>query len=275
MNVLAKCEGGGTGFAILLGGVIMRDSRLNLLLATPPAPSRRQGYELGQNWRQTVAQLLMPMGVRTFEADSGPAAVELMERHPIHLAVVDTRLPAIGGLNVLQLIQRLKEHGQRHYLGGTRAGELQAGGSRSPGEGQDRGTMGIGRSEEQTGLGRAPEGLGNNEKLAREQFAGNIPNSGEIRFEMRVETRSQMGNTQQRFEVRFESRVVPTAPMPAQVGPVVILIAPPPAEQDRALLAEALKFNAFSVLSEPVEVDVALEVMARAMKRLFCGQWPA
>ena len=68
--------------------------------------------------------------------------------------------------------------------------------------------------------------------------------------------------------MRFEARVQP------QIGPVVILIAPPPAQQDKQLLREALKFNTFSVLSEPVDVEVALEVLARAMKRWFSGQWP-
>ena len=236
----------------------MRDARLNLLLTTPP---RRGGYVAGQSWQQTMSQLLMPLGVRTFEADSGQAAVELMERHPIHLAVVDTRLPAIGGLNVLQLIQRLKEHGQRHFISVNSAQKVA-----SPGETEAK------NAYPEIKTGDAP--------LKNDNSGLNA-----VRFEMRMETRSHTGNTQQRFEVRIESRVVAGSPVPyapgapppgtPQVGPVVILIAPPPAEQDRALLAEALKFNAFSVLSEPVDVDVALEVMARAMKRLFSGQWPA
>jgi hypothetical protein len=105
-----------------------------------------------------------------------------------------------------------------------------------------------------------------------------------MQFQVRVEHRSQAGNTQQRFEVRIETRgtvtgaappYAPMAPPSQPPGPVVILIAPPPAQQDKELLREALKFNAFSVLSEPVEVEVALEVMARAMKRWFLGQWPA
>src|SRR5688500_11825398 len=53
------------------------------------------------------------MGVRTFEATSGPQAVDLIERFPIHLAVVDSRLPAISGLNVLQLIHKLREQNNR------------------------------------------------------------------------------------------------------------------------------------------------------------------
>src|SRR4051794_14524010 len=84
------------------------DARLNLLLTPSPAQTGA-----GQPWQQTVSRLLVPLGVRTFEAKSGAEAVELMERHPIHLAVVDTRLPAISGLNVCELIQRLRDHGQR------------------------------------------------------------------------------------------------------------------------------------------------------------------
>jgi hypothetical protein len=67
---------------------------------------------------------------------------------------------------------------------------------------------------------------------------------------------------QKRIEVRIDG----------QAGPVVILIAP--RTQDKQLLQEALKFNAFSVLSEPVDVNVALAVMARAVTRCFSGQWP-
>jgi CheY-like chemotaxis protein len=189
------------------------DARLNLLLTPPPAPAYERG-EVGQPWHRTLSQLLCPMGVRTFEANSGQEAMDLLEHTPIHLAVVDTRLPAIGGLNVLQLIQRLREHGQRHFL-------------------------------------PAPP-----------------PTTDAMHLHMRVEEHSTDGLTRRHIEVRVETRIL------QQVGPVVILIAPPPAQQDAQLLREALKFNAFSVLNEPVDVNLALEVMARAMKRWFSGQWP-
>jgi hypothetical protein len=39
-------------------------------------------------------------------------------------------------------------------------------------------------------------------------------------------------------------------------------------------MQEALKFNAFSVLAEPVDVNLMLEMMARAMKRSHQNQWP-
>jgi CheY-like chemotaxis protein len=196
------------------------DTRLNLLL-TPPAGTATQAGS--QPWHQTMSRLLLPLGVRTFEANNGTQAMELIEKVPIHLAVVDTRLPAISGLSVLQLIQRLRDQG-------IRAAQ-------------------VPEASPPKGAGASPGGF---------------------RFEMKVEEQHHQGQTQRRIEVRFDSR--PAEPH----SPVVILIAPPPGggQQDRALLQEALKFNAFSVLAEPVDVNLALEVMARAMKRFHQNQWP-
>jgi CheY-like chemotaxis protein len=193
------------------------DARLNLLLTPPPlggAGSPPPQAADSQPWYKTLTHLLVPLGVRTFEAQSGPEAVALIEKHPIHLAVVDTRLPAISGMNVLQLVQRLRD-----------------------------------------------------QRPAPQQ-----PSAPGFQFHMQVEERTEQagGQTQRRIEVRFESQ-----PGPRPGGPVVILIAPPPQQQDRALLQEALKFNAFSVLSEPVDVNLALDVMARALKRFHQNQWPA
>jgi CheY-like chemotaxis protein len=196
------------------------DARLNLLLT--PSPARAGG---GQPWQQTISRLLVPLGVRTFEAKSGPEAVDLMERHPIHLAVVDTRLPTMGGLDVLQLMQRLREQGLRSPSGDWRS------------------QVGAQAEDWQAGVA--------------------------FQFRMHVEETTEHGHTQRRIEVRFDSR-----PMPKGPGPVVILIAPPPAQQDPQLLQEALKFNAFSVINEPVDVNLALDVMARALKRFHQNQWP-
>ena len=144
------------------------ESKLNLLLT-----HQKQSPLQGQAWYQTLQQLLTPLGVRTFEATSGSQAVDLIERHPIHLAVVDSQLPSISGINVLQLIQKLQDQ-----------------------------------------------------------------------------------------------------PKPAaKLVATVILIAPP--QQTQQLLHEALKFNAFTVLPEPVDVNLMLEVMARALRRFHQNQWPA
>lgn len=182
------------------------DSRFNLLL-THEAPSSVGA----QPWYQTLSHLLAPLGVRTFDVTSGQAAVEVIERNSIHLAVVDSRLPAISGLNVLRLIQKLREQPGMNAVG------VPAGGA-------------------------------------------------SVRVEMRVEERSGMAGMHRRIEVKFDSRQVQAA------SPVVILITPP--QQDDQLLQEALKFNAFSVLSEPVDVNLILDVMARALKRFHQNQWP-
>lgn len=186
---------------------MVADSRLNLLLT-----HEEQKPLAGQAWYQTLQHLLAPMGVRTFEATSGPQAVELIEKHPIHLAVVDSRLPTICGLNVLRLIQKLNDQPQQNMA------------------------------------------------------AGQLPS---IQVQMHVEEQHVPGQSQRRIQVRFDAR-----PAQPRVTPAVILIAPPPAQQDTQLLKEALTFNAFSVLSEPVDVNLMLETMARALRRFHQNQWP-
>src|SRR5689334_16795501 len=84
------------------------EPRLNLLLT-----HEERKPLAGQPWYQTLSHLLAPMGVRTFEATSGKQVVDLIEQHPIHLAVVDSRLPSISGINVLQLIQKLRDQPER------------------------------------------------------------------------------------------------------------------------------------------------------------------
>jgi CheY-like chemotaxis protein len=189
-------------------------ARLNLLLTPPPLAGA--GLQDSQPWHKTLAHLLLPLGVRTFEATSGEQAVHMIEQFPIHLAVVDTRLPNISGLNVLQLIQKLRDQAP------------------PPGEPADA-----------------------------------APPAFHLHMKVEEHAPSQEGGvTRRRIEVRFDAR-------PAQrPGPAVILIAPPPPQQDPQLLQEALKFNAFSVLSEPVDVNLALDVMARALKRFHQNQWP-
>jgi CheY-like chemotaxis protein len=189
------------------------DIRLNLLLT-----HEQQRPFAGQAWYQTLTQLLAPMGVRTFEATSGQQAVDLIERHPIHLAVVDSRLPAISGLNVLRLVQKLREQG---------------------------GQVGM---------------------VPATPPAPPPPPSAAFRLDMRVEETTDAGKTQRRIQVRFDAR-----PVQGKPDPTVILIAP---QQDQQLLQEALRFNAFTVLSEPVDVNLMLEVMARALRRFHQNQWP-
>jgi DNA-binding NtrC family response regulator len=189
------------------------DARLNLLV-THEEPRKGAGVGEYQRWYQTLSQMLSPMGVQTFEATSGPQAVKLIEERPIHLAVVDTRLPDIGGMNVLKLIQKIRDRAERpDYL-----------------------------------KSQGPEAAGG------------------FRFEMKIEETDPATQKTRRIEVKFDGKAerVP-------VSPVVFLLTPQPTSQ---VMQEALKFNAFSVLAEPVDVNLMLEMMARAMKRFHQNQWP-
>src|SRR5690606_10649635 len=69
------------------------DSRFTVLL-----PDEREG------WHEHVSRLLGPQGVETLLARSGREALDLIESHPIHLAVLDVRMPQLGGLQVVKLM---------------------------------------------------------------------------------------------------------------------------------------------------------------------------
>ena len=59
-----------------------------------------------EGWHQTVRQLLEPQGVQTVSARSGREALSLIESRPIHVAVLDTQMPQLGGL---QVVRRLRD----------------------------------------------------------------------------------------------------------------------------------------------------------------------
>ncbi|MDP6602205.1 MAG: hypothetical protein QGH76_07905 [Phycisphaerales bacterium] len=85
-----------------------QDGRLNLLLTC-------------SSWRKDTAirqlpRLLDPMGIRSFMADSGLEATDLIRGNPVHIALVDLSLPLRsggrrgepGGERILQLLRRLE-----------------------------------------------------------------------------------------------------------------------------------------------------------------------
>lgn len=61
------------------------DPRLNLLLT--------YGGWRQSSWADALPQLLEPMGVRSFRANSGAEAARVLQSVPVHAAVVDLRLP--------------------------------------------------------------------------------------------------------------------------------------------------------------------------------------
>ena len=61
------------------------DRRLNLLLT--------YGGWRESSWADALPRLLEPMGVRSFRANSGAEAAQVLRSVPVHAAVVDLRLP--------------------------------------------------------------------------------------------------------------------------------------------------------------------------------------
>jgi CheY-like chemotaxis protein len=60
-----------------------------------------------EGWHQTVRQLLEPQGVQMLSARSGREALDLIEKRPIHVAVLDAQMPQLGGLQVIRLMREL------------------------------------------------------------------------------------------------------------------------------------------------------------------------
>lgn len=55
-------------------------------------------------WLQTARSLLEPQGVRTLSATSGRQALEILSDQEVHVAVLDYRMPVLGGLQILKLL---------------------------------------------------------------------------------------------------------------------------------------------------------------------------
>ena len=73
-------------------------SRLNVLL-----PYEQTG------WNQTVSRLLEPQGVQTVCARNGREALRMLESGSVHVAVLDTEMPLLSGLQVIRRMNDLAQ----------------------------------------------------------------------------------------------------------------------------------------------------------------------
>lgn len=60
-----------------------------------------------EGWHQNVRGLLEPQGVQTLSARSGREALDLLQSRPVHVAVLDTQMPQLGGLQVVKLMREM------------------------------------------------------------------------------------------------------------------------------------------------------------------------
>lgn len=68
--------------------------RLTVLLANEQEP-----------WHRTACSLLEPQGVRTLSATNGRQALDILSGQQVHVAVLDYRMPQLGGLQILKLLR--------------------------------------------------------------------------------------------------------------------------------------------------------------------------
>ena len=60
-----------------------------------------------ESWHNTVRTLLQTQGVQTVSARTGREALAVIEKQPVHLAVLDAQMPQLGGLQVMRLMREM------------------------------------------------------------------------------------------------------------------------------------------------------------------------
>lgn len=74
---------------------------------------------LGQNYsilitdddpaaRETLRDIVAPLGYRTLMAESGEEAIDVIRQHEVHLALMDMHLPRISGLETISIVRQIK-----------------------------------------------------------------------------------------------------------------------------------------------------------------------
>jgi DNA-binding NtrC family response regulator len=58
--------------------------------------------------RETLRDIFVPHGYRTFLAESGEEAIDIVRVHPVHVAVLDMHLPRLSGLETLALVRQVR-----------------------------------------------------------------------------------------------------------------------------------------------------------------------
>ncbi len=58
--------------------------------------------------RETFREIFEPVGFRTFLAESGEEAIDIVNRHDVHLALMDMHLPKLSGLETMAIVRQIK-----------------------------------------------------------------------------------------------------------------------------------------------------------------------
>jgi CheY-like chemotaxis protein len=58
--------------------------------------------------RETLREIFEPAGYRTFLAESGEEAIDIVLEEDVHLALMDLHLPKLSGLETMSLVRQIK-----------------------------------------------------------------------------------------------------------------------------------------------------------------------
>lgn len=58
--------------------------------------------------RETLREILVPLGYRTLLAESGEEAIDIVRDHQIHVALLDMHLPRLSGLETLAVFRQMR-----------------------------------------------------------------------------------------------------------------------------------------------------------------------
>jgi CheY-like chemotaxis protein len=58
--------------------------------------------------RETLREIFEPVGYRTFLAESGEEALDIVKEQDVHLALMDLHLPRLSGLETISLVRQIK-----------------------------------------------------------------------------------------------------------------------------------------------------------------------
>ncbi len=58
--------------------------------------------------RETLRDIFEPAGYRTFLAESGEQAIDIVRRQDVHLALMDMHMPRLTGLETVRLVRQIK-----------------------------------------------------------------------------------------------------------------------------------------------------------------------
>ncbi|MGC8638594.1 MAG: response regulator [Isosphaeraceae bacterium] len=58
--------------------------------------------------RETLRDVFEPQGYRTFLAESGEEAIDIVKDHEVHLALMDMHLPRLSGLETIAIVRQMK-----------------------------------------------------------------------------------------------------------------------------------------------------------------------